>query len=465
MRTTRDAVNLFHRGTQTMARVEDVGVCVDVAYLYRRQEELANEIRQGAERLKEDSAVWGPWKKLYGEGAKLGSPQQLESVIFGALGYPRSGRKTDKGGDAADSAAFEHVDLPFVKEYFRLKKLEKARGTYLQNLLEEQIGGVIHPNINLHFARTYRSSCDSPNLQNQPRRDKLISEIVRTAFVPRPGHVFLEVDFAAIEVRWAANFSKDKLLIKYIVDNHDMHLDKGKRLYLLTEGGKKELKDVRDCAKNLFTFPQFYGSWWRQCAHNLWVAIDERGLKTAAGVPLKEHLRTKGITCLGDSARGGTPLPNSFEYHVRNEERYFWDTQFTGYRDRKNSWFSEYEKTGEFRMLTGFRCRGVYSRNQLLNYPVQGPAFHYLLESLIRLEAWLRQYHMKSKVVLQIHDSVLIDTHKSEVKTVLRRALEIMEDEVARDWADICIVPMEVEPEICEVNWYEKVALDRRAVA
>jgi DNA polymerase I-like protein with 3'-5' exonuclease and polymerase domains len=72
---------------------------------------------------------------------------------------------------------------------------------------------------------------------------------------------------------------------------------------------------------------------------------------------------------------------------------------------------------------------------------------------------------MKSKVVLQIHDSVLIDTHKSEVKTVLRRALEIMEDEVARDWADICIVPMEVEPEICEVNWYEKVALDRRAVA
>jgi len=100
-------------------------------------------------------------------------------------------------------------------------------------------------------------------------------------------------------------------------------------------------------------------------------------------------------------------------------------------------------------------CSGVYRRNEVINLPVQGSAFHCLLWSVIRLHRWLNQQKMESLIVGQIHDSMLLDMVVDEFQTVLHQAQTIMTEEVRAYWPWI-ITPLEIEIEVGERNWYEK---------
>ncbi len=450
---TKQAYRLLHEGSLALAEIENNGMRIDVPRLDRTIEQAAVQIRKLEGRLKEDE-LWKLWKRRFGDRASLGSLHQLSQILYDELGhepksYTSGGRgskeeKKRKRRPTMNEEALSRINLPFIKTYLRMGKIKDLRSTNLLGVRREVGGdGLLHPVFNLHLARTYRSSSNSPNFQNIPVRDKLLSKLIRRCFVPREGHVLVEVDYGALEVRVAACYNKDPRLIEYICDpTKDMHRDMAAECYLLDED--QVTKETRFYAKNQFVFPEFYGSYWKKVAPKLWDVIDRFGLKTVDGVPLKEHLGGNGIDDYEE-----------FERHIEEVERDFWENRFPDYARWKVDWYKRYQRKGGFRMLTGFRVDGVYRRNDVINYPVQGAAFHCLLWSLVRIVKWIGKEKMRSKVIGQIHDSIVADVHRDELDDYLAKVEEVMTRDIRREWPWI-IVPLEIEAEVSETNWYEK---------
>lgn len=458
--TTREAYRLMHDGALALSRVESNGIRIDVDRLdgtiskvERRIENLTNKLR--------DSEEWKTWKEMHGQKAKLSGRQQLASVLQ-RMGH-RWTEKTEKGNVKMDQRVLEEMDDPFVESYLEIEKLKKILGTNLKGIRREVVDGFIHPSFNLHLVKTYRSSSDSPNFQNLPIRDKLSGKLVRTCFVPRKDHVLVEIDFSGLEVRIAACFHKDPVMIEYIETGYDMHREMAAELYKIDP--EDVTKEMRYCAKNMFVFPQFYGSWFGDCAPNLWKAIDKYDMEVGA-VPLKGWLEDKGIGLLGRPvSRWGTGRTNgetgrietesgTFVDHVRGVEELLWK-RFDVYARWKEDWHRKYLQRGWFDLLTGFRESGVYKRNDVINHPVQGSAFHCLLWCLIELVKWTERSRMKSKVVGQIHDSIVADVHRSELDDYVEKARELMTKKIREAW-DWIIVPLDVDVEVGEKNWFEK---------
>lgn len=181
-------------------------------------------------------------------------------------------------------------------------------------------------------------------------------------------------------------------------------------------------------------------------------------LQTADGVGLLDVLAEQGITELGDM-EDREPEAGTFAERVWKVEKDFWGKRFKVYDQWRRDWYDAYLKVGHFDMLTGFRCSGVYSRKEVCNYPIQGAAFHCLLWCLVQLNRWLRKNKMRSMIVGQIHDSMLIDAYKKELEAVIQKAKEIITVDLPRFWRWIC-VPITVEMEASDKNWFEKEPLE-----
>jgi DNA polymerase I-like protein with 3'-5' exonuclease and polymerase domains len=138
-------------------------------------------------------------------------------------------------------------------------------------------------------------------------------------------------------------------------------------------------------------------------------------------------------------------------------EKNFWNVRFPVYNKWKKRWWEKYLEKGYLDMLTGFRCSSPMSRNDAINYPVQGAAFHCLLWCMIELQKWLRKNNMRTLIVGQIHDSLVLDFYRKETKRVLEKAKQIMTELLPKYWDWIC-VPLEVEAELSPVggSWHEK---------
>lgn len=463
-----EAFKLLLEGSLALAQVEQNGLRIDVGYLNKTIEETAQKISVLQKELREDK-VYSIWRKAYGEKAKLGSPEQLANVIFKKLGYPckeytqtsykPDGSLNDNPREKADEGAFAHVDLPFVKKYFEWKKNIKMKNTYLEGIRSETTDGFLHPSFNLHTVRTFRSSSSGPNFTNIPIRNPEYAKIIRQCFIPRKGRVLIESDYAGIEVRVNACYNKDPVLLKYIKDpTTDMHREVASDCYLLDQN--QIGKQVRYCGKNMFTFPEFYGSYYIDCAANLWQAIDHMKLKTGKdgdGISLKKHLRSKGIKTLGKCDPKERAVKGTFEHHIQEVERVFWKERFPVYAQWKEDWYNAYLKEGGFTTLTGFREDGYYKKNDVINHPAQGSAFHCLLWSLIESVKCLRKHKFKSLIVGEIHDSCLGDVPVGEVQDYLNLLREIMIDRLMKAWKWL-IVPLDTEFEICPEgdSWFDK---------
>lgn len=453
---TKEAYKLFHDASIALSQIEANGIRVDTKYLNSAIFTTTATIKELELDLKLDP-IFRTWKKRFGEKTKLSAPQQLATVIFEEMGY-NGDRRTDKGNRAADEAAFADVDLPFVKTWFKIQKLRKALGTYLTGIAREVVDGYIHPNFNLNLVATYRSSSDNPNFQNIPVRNPTMAEIIRRCYISREGQALGEIDFSGAEVRVSACYNKDPVLIKYLIDPHsDMHSDTACDVYLLKKD-QVDKKGPRDACKNMFVFPQFYGSVWFQCAPDLWNAMIHRKFTLKdSDVLVQDHLAKKGITRLGRCEPGSDPEEGTFAQLVYNAERSMWDKRFKVYSEWKRRWWGEYQRTGGFQMYTGFTCWGVFSRNDVLNYAVQGSAFHCLLWSLVQVQKWLRKNKMLTKIVGQIHDSMVVDIHPNEQAEFLGKCKEVMTVDLLKHW-DWLIVPMAIEAEVSPINgnWFEK---------
>ena len=453
--TSPKAVKLFMEGTEALATVEKNGIRIDVDYCHKISKKLQKQIDVLEAEIKK-TVIWKHWVRVYKDKANIDSGDQLGKILFETMKI--SGVKTDKGKWKVDEEALsEHIGTyPVLHKYIRAKKLKKSVNTYFAGFLRAEHEGIVRPFFNLHTVQTFRSSSSDPNLQNIPIRDPMIGELVRKVFIPRDGNQLCEVDFSGIEVRIAACLHKDPTMLKYIHDKTtDMHRDMAIDCYKLDpeefrlikdKTGKKWLKDCRYCAKNKFVFPQFYGDWYEACARNLWKAIRELDLHTGRGIPMQEHLAGKGIHNLAD-----------FTKHIQAVEKHFWYNRFPVYTEWKEKHWKKYLTRGYFDLPTGFRCIGHMERNAAINYPVQGSAFHCLLKTLIETTKWLKKKRMRTKIICQIHDSLLLDMVPEERKEILVFLHDFMTRRLQKLWPWI-IVPLDVEAEIAPIgaSWFEK---------
>ena len=450
--TTLEAQEFFQRGLISLAQVEANGICLDVPYLQGAIRKMEKRIKRLEAELRADE-VYKQWERHFKDKATLGSYPQLAVVVYDILGY-ECHERTATNRPKADKNTLERLDHPFIKKWLRLKKLEKANSTYLVRLLREAVNGKVHPVFNLHFVETFRSSSHSPNIQNQPNRDQEIAEIIRRSFVSSgDDYVFLEIDLSQAEVRASCAYHHDPVLINYVSGGGDMHFDMSLEIFKLKKA--QVSKPIRQNTKNQFVFPEFYGSYYAQTAAGMWDYIGRNGVTLSDGTCLYQHLKSKGISTLGDCQ--GRPQPGTFEHHVQKVEDKFWNERLKVYTDWKKQWYAAYQKTGGFRLLTGFWVEGIMSRNECLNTPIQGVAFHWLLWSLIRLQDWLNRKRMRTKIVGQVHDSLLIDCHKHELPDVLEMAYRIFTKLLPQHW-DWIVTPIEVEAEASPPggSWYEK---------
>lgn len=462
----KEAYKLLHNGCVTLSQVETNGMRIDEDYLHRTLEKTSKKIHRLTEGLKQHE-IYKAWKKVYGTKTNLGSHQQLGKVLFDVLKY-ESKSTTKTGRHQTDVNALEGLDIPFVKDFLTVEKLKKANSTYLKGILRESVDGYIHPVFNLHIVQTYRSSSDSPNFQNIPIRNPKISKLVRRCFIARPEHQIVEVDYSGIEVHAASWYHKDPRMLEYICNpKKDMHRDMAMQCYKLSveemtpkendKEDEKRIKQIRYCGKNMFVFPEFYGDYYIDCARSLWSAVGKMKLNTREGGTLIEHLRKGGIKKLGNLNPKEKPLSGTFEKHIQEVENDFWNNRFKVYGQWRKDWYNAYKETGKFSTLTGFEFTGFFKRNEVINYPVQGVAFHCLLWSLIRIQKLLNKYKMRSLIVGQIHDSIVADVFKKELKQYLEICKQVMTVDIKKHW-NFIITPIAIEAEVAPVNgsWFEK---------
>ena len=472
-----EASRLLHEGQMALSELEHNGICVDVPYLTKAITDTESQIADIEKQLRSDS-VYREWRKVYGDKTKLGSRQQLADLMFNRLGYEKAeGRKnkqrTDESGDSfkkestSDEASFANVDLPFVKLYFQCEKLKKALSTYFYGIRREMVDGRVHPVFNLHNVVSYRSSADTPNFKNIPSRNKKMAELVRSCYIASPGNHLVELDYAGIEVRISACYNDDTNLIKYINDpSTDMHRDMASYIFMMDREFLVANKDwakksVRDWAKNRLVFPFFYGSIAQQCAPDLWRAVLAHR-KAGEFMPdgkttIRKYLKRKGITQLGDCSYEGEPQKGDFVYRVKQAEDYMWNEMFPEYTAWKDAWYKKYLKTGRFAMHTGFEVEALLKKNDVLNYSIQGSAFHCTLQALVWIIKALKKRKMKTKMIGEIYDCLIADVPPDELQDYINLARDIMAVRVPAKWKWI-IVPLDVEAEVCEVgeSWYLK---------
>lgn len=302
------------------------------------------------------------------------------------------------------------------------------------------------------------NSSNSPNFQNIPVRDEEVMQLCRGALFPRPGHQLLEIDFKAIEVGINACYNKDATLVKYVSNlKSDMHGDMAEQIFKIDKIDKSNSfhKKIRYATKNAFVFPEFYGSYYKNCAVNLactWGKLPQskwalgQGIKIDEAFSLSDHLISKDINSF-----------KAFEAHLKVIEKDFWEVRFPDYAEWKERWWRVYKKYGYFDTLTSFRCSGIMGKNDVTNYPAQGSAFHCLLYTLITLDKVIQKEKLDSRIIGQIHDSVIIDTHPDELEYITKTANRIASVDLPAHWKWI-IVPMNIETELAPIDgsWSEK---------
>lgn len=449
---TEQAYRLLHNGLQALARAERHGIRVDLDYVGKKKVSLQRHINRKESALKQTN-FYRRWEHIMHNRININSPTQLATVLYKHMKI-KPPFYTDKDNPATSEDALKQLNMPELDMIIEIRKLHKIRDTYLTSFEREAVDGVIHPFFNLHLVRTFRSSSDSPNFQNIPKRDKEAMQIVRKALFPRPGHQLLAIDFGSLEVRIAACHHKDETMLNYIHTGKDMHRDMCEQLFMIEYNGSDDHKYLRAATKNGFVFPQFYGDYYGNNAESLacdWGKLPRGRWRDGQGVSvdgdkLSTHLRTQGLKSL-----------DAYTEHVKAIEHDFWTRRFPDYARWKDTWWKLYQKYGYIDMLTGFRCSGVMHHNDAINYPVQGAAFHCLLWSFIQADRELYGGEWKSRIIGQIHDEIIFDVHPPELDNLVTLIKEITTKKLPEAWSWI-IVPLEVDADVCPVDgsWAER---------
>lgn len=321
--------------------------------------------------------------------------------------------------DKADEASLSVIDHPIIPLILEYRHCAKALSTYIKPItLPHNRGGVVypdnklHPIINTHFTRTWRTSGSDPNTQNWSKRSKDAVR-VRKQVVAAPGKKLIAVDFAGIQARNVAMESKDPTLVQAFIDHYDIHADWRERIlsyypdwtdnYPQTPDLQKVLRQE---AKNKLVFPIFFGS---------------------AALSIGNDLK----------------LPDSVAYQLYED---FWDT-FPGVLDWHKKLRRSYNKFGYVTGLTKFRRYAPLGGNVIINTPIQSDESMIVLDAMIRLSGYEDD---NLQAVLEVHDDLTFEIEADKVD----HYLEIIITEMLRIELPWINVPLVVEASIGD-NWLE----------
>ena len=371
---------------RVLARMEHLGIGVDVAVLRM----IAGKLTDRAGELSETI------QSLAGHPFNPNSPTQLAKILFEERGLtPPKKTKTGYSTDAATLEKLRELWPEFIQPLLEYREVEKLRGTYGEGLLAEVAAdGRIHATFNQTVARTGRLSSDRPNLHNIPVRTEE-GRVFRTAFVPRAGCEFLVADYNQIELRCIAHLADDPGLISAFADGRDVHNATASRVFGVDE--MKVSVEQRSKAK-MVSYGLAYG-------------MEAYGLGQRLGIPTDE-----AATIL-DSYFAA--FPNVHDYM----ERTVAEAKARGYTE---TLFGRRRRIPELDS-PNFRIRQAGER-QAMNAGIQGLAADIFKIALIDIDTSLARAGLESRLVLQVHDEVIVEVPVAEKATVGPLVLGCMQD-------------------------------------
>lgn len=441
------AYALMHEGSLALSRMESIGMPVCAERLDTAIADIGNRIK-GMEAELRSMPEYEEQRKRYGAKTKLGSREQLADILYNVMGHPGGVINPETGKLSLDDEDLREINTPYTKLFQRTQKLEKLRGTYLAPFKRELCNGRVHAFFNLHKVTTYRSSSDSPNLQNIPIRDPDIGKVIRGIIKPSdPNNVIVEIDYSTLEVVIGACLHRDPSMMEYLTTGFDFHRATAQDCFFL---GEDVPKPLRQMAK-VTNFSLIYGDYYAAIAKKLWKSAESA---TYNDVPVHEYLKTKNIRSLGTEHNMS---PDTFTYHMKGVCDRFWSQRFPVFAKWRNDTWEGYLRNGCLYTKTGFRIHGVYKRNEILNVETQGCAFHCLLKSVIEITKEILKRRMGTRLICQIHDSILAEVPRQEVDDYIEMANAIMTHKLAAQWPWI-VLPLSTEAEVGEDSWASKKA-------
>ncbi|MER3418575.1 MAG: DNA polymerase I [Chloroflexota bacterium] len=380
-----------------LARMERVGVAVDLAALAALDEEFAAEIRRLEAEIYES----------VGHEFNLGSPKQLEQVLFFELNLPK-GRRT-KTGYSTDASVLEELRSahPMIDKLLEWRTYTKLRSTYVQ-ALPALIGpdGRLHTTFHQAVAATGRLSSSDPNLQNIPIRTPLGRRIRRAFVAGDPAWTLLAADYSQIELRILAHVSGDEHLREAFARGVDVHRETAARVLRKDPG--EVTPEERSMAK-MVNFGIAYG-------------MSDFGLSTRAGISraeAQEFINNYFATYSGISY---------YMLHIREVARR--DGFVTTLLGRKRS-IPELAARNPSLRAAGERMA--------INMPIQGTAADIMKIAMIRVDERLRAAGLGARTLLQVHDELVFEVPRDELEATGALVRATMESAVRLD------VPLVVE--------------------
>ena len=358
---------------RVLARMEHCGVGVDAAGL----EALRQDLNDEAERLRAQVVA-----DAGGEEFNVNSPKQLAAVLFERLGLPP--QKRTKTGYSTGAATLERLrgEHDIVEHLLAYREVEKLRSTYGQGLLAEvnTATGRIHATFNQTVARTGRLSSDAPNLHNIPVRTET-GRAFRTVFVPAPGTELLIADYNQIELRCIAHLAEDPGLIAAFEAGEDIHTATAARVFGVPASEMDT--ELRSRAK-MVSYGLAYG-------------MEAYGLGQRLQIPTEE------AQVILDAYFGAFPAVADYMESAVARAREL------GYTE---TLFGRRRPIPELRS-DNFRVRQAGER-QAKNAGIQGLAADIFKVALVHIDAALERDGMSSRLILQVHDEVILEVPRSE---------------------------------------------------
>ena len=391
--------------TEVLASMQYEGIYIDKQELLDFGKELQEKIDILTQEIYE----------LTGEEFNINSTKQLGEILFEKLKL--TVKKKTKTGYSTDVDVLEKIkyEHPVIEKILEYRQLQKLNSTYVEGLIPYiDETGRIHSKFHQTVTTTGRISSTDPNLQNIPTRMELGRKL-RKVFKPEQGYIFVDADYSQIELRVLAHISKDKNMIEAFCNNEDIHAQAASKVFNIPL--EEVTKEERTKAKAV-NFGIVYG-------------ISEFGLGEQLGVSrkkAKEYIeqyldKYSGIKEFMTNIVEETKEKGYVEtlYHRR---RYVPELKSNNYMVRQ------------------------FGGRVAMNTPIQGTAADIMKIAMINVYNKLKENNLKSKLIVQVHDEILVETLESEKEQVKQIVKEEMEN----------VIKLKV-PLLAEVeegyNWYE----------
>lgn len=389
----------------TLYEMEQNGVKAEAEALKVYGDQLYGRITELEKEICEDA----------GENFNINSPKQLGVILFEKMGI-KGGKKTKTGySTAADVLEKLAPDYPIVDKILEYRQLTKLKSTYadgLANFIGDD--GRIHGKFNQTITATGRISSTEPNLQNIPIRMEL-GRLIRKVFVPEDGYVFVDADYSQIELRVLAHCSGDEKLIQAYKEEADIHRITASQVF---HTPFEEVTDLQRRNAKAVNFGIVYG-------------ISSFGLSRDLSISKKEAAQY---------------IEDYF--HTYPGIKVFLDESVKSAKEKGYAvtMFGRRRPVPEL-SSSNFMQRS-FGERVAMNSPIQGTAADIMKIAMIGVERRLLEENLRSRLVLQVHDELLVEAWEPELENVKRILKEEME-QAAR-----LSVPLEIDMHT-GTNWYE----------